>query len=50
MKDSTAKKLIHAEKQFDEIERLTKELRKRLDEVAETVRVAARELLDAGKR
>jgi hypothetical protein len=43
VKKSTAKRLMSAEEQFDEIERLTKELRKRLDEVAETVRLAAKE-------
>jgi hypothetical protein len=49
VKTATAKRLIKAEEQFHEIERLTKELRKRLDVVAETVRVAAQELLRGDK-
>ena len=41
---SVAARLASAEEQFAEIERITKELRKRLDRVAETVRVVAAEL------
>ena len=43
-------RLVSLEKQFSEIERLTKLLRKRLDEVAETVRVAADDLRPSQKR
>lgn len=39
-----AERLASLEDQFIEIERLTKELRKRLDTVAETVRITADEL------
>jgi hypothetical protein len=44
VKESTAKRLMNAEEQFGEIERLTKEFRKRLEEVAETVRLVAKGL------
>ena len=43
-KQSVAARLASAEEQFAEIERLTKELRKRLDRVAETVREVVAEL------
>ena len=39
-----AERLASLEEQFAEIERLTKELRRRLDMVAETVRITAEEL------
>jgi len=38
---SVAARLASAEEDFVEIERLTKELRRRLDRVAETIRIAA---------
>ena len=41
---SVASRLASAEEQFADIERLAKELRKRLDRVAETVRIVASEL------
>jgi tetrahydromethanopterin S-methyltransferase subunit G len=41
---SAAGRLASAEEQFADIERLAKELRKRLDRVAETVRIVAAEL------
>lgn len=41
---SVAARLASAEEQFADIERLAKELRKRLDQVAETVRIVAAEL------
>jgi tetrahydromethanopterin S-methyltransferase subunit G len=41
---SVAARLASAEEQFADIERLTKELRRRLDQVAETVRIVAAEL------
>ena len=41
---SVAGRLASAEEQFADIERLAKELRKRLDHVAETVRIVAAEL------
>ena len=44
MKKTPLARLVSLEKQFSEIERITKLLRKRLDEVAETVRVAADDL------
>ena len=43
-RESVVARLASAEEQFAEIERLTKELRKRLDRVAETVRTVAAEL------
>jgi len=47
---SAVARLASAEEQFHEIERLIKELRKRLDAVAETVRTAADELGRVGKK
>ena len=44
-----AERLASLEEQFAEIERLTKELRKRLDTVAETVRITAEELRERDK-
>ena len=44
-----AERLASLEEQFTEIERLTKELRKRLDTVAETVRITADELRQRNK-
>jgi len=41
---SVAARLASAEEQFADIERLAKELRRRLDQVAETVRIVAAEL------
>jgi hypothetical protein len=41
---SVVARLASAEEQFAEIERLAKQLRKRLDQVAETVRIVAAEL------
>jgi exonuclease VII small subunit len=41
---SVGARLASAEDQFADIERLAKELRKRLDQVAETVRIVAAEL------
>jgi tetrahydromethanopterin S-methyltransferase subunit G len=44
VQQSVAARLASAEQQFADIERLAKELRKRLDRVAETVRIVAAEL------
>jgi len=41
---STARRLVALEQQFIEIARITKGLRRYLDEVAETVRIAVEEL------
>ncbi|HMB81723.1 MAG TPA: hypothetical protein VKI43_16725 [Vicinamibacterales bacterium] len=46
----TIKRLVALEKEFAAIEQLTKELRKRLDTVAETVRIAADELTKLKRR
>jgi hypothetical protein len=43
-RESTAKRLVALEQQFIEIAKMTKGLRRYLDEVAETVRIAAEEL------
>ena len=49
--ESAVERLTSAEAEFAEIERLTKELRRRLDRVAENIRIVAGELRRAnGKR
>jgi hypothetical protein len=44
VRKSVVARLASADEQFADIERLTKERRKRLDRVAETIRSAAEEL------
>ena len=50
VKKTPLARLVSLERQFSEIERITKLLRKRLDEVAETVRVVADDLRPTEKR
>jgi hypothetical protein len=49
VRKSVVARLASAEEQFADIERLTKELRRRLDRVAETIRSAAQELRRVAK-
>jgi hypothetical protein len=44
VRKATLARLASVEDQFREVERLSKQLRKRLDTIAETVRIAAEEL------
>ena len=44
VRKTTIARLASAEDQFREIEQLSKQLRKRLDAIAETVRIAAEDL------